>query len=320
VALLWKPLADWSFRASYGTSFRVANLIQSLGVSGGLPNIVDPVTGRVGFVTSRLVGNPNLAPEDAKTYNFGLSYRGREGWLDGFSVDLDYWRFNYQDLIVKQNEQALVNADAACGGCMSASVIRSNGAVVQVRATYVNASSLETDGVDVALGYAWDTDHWGAFNATLTGTYVNSYRVQTTPTGPKISAVDNRNATNFARAIADLRFNAGLTWTLGDWQAFAGVNYVDDYGNDFFLNPATAPTVPVLVSNPRRIDSMTTVDLSLTYQVPEAVNVAGGTRLSAGVNNLFNEDPPVVQDYGGFDQTTHDPRGRIVWLRASKDF
>ena len=66
----------------------------------------------------------------------------------------------------------------------------------------------------------------------------------------------------------------------------------------------------------RPIGSHATVDAQYNL----ALDRFAGVTLSFGGFNLTGEDPPPVATNGGFDSKVHDPRGRLLYARASVSF
>src|SRR5690606_41747778 len=66
----------------------------------------------------------------------------------------------------------------------------------------------------------------------------------------------------------------------------------------------------------RRIGSHTTTDLRYGYSFRGET----GPIVSVGAINLFDRDPPHVHTNGGYDSKVHDPRGRVLYARASVRF
>ena len=63
------------------------------------------------------------------------------------------------------------------------------------------------------------------------------------------------------------------------------------------------------------IDSMTTVDLQYSVELPSFGFQAEGSALTLGLKNAFNEKPPKVNVDGGYDPFAHNPLGRVFYLR-----
>ena len=66
------------------------------------------------------------------------------------------------------------------------------------------------------------------------------------------------------------------------------------------------------------IDSQTTLDARYSYMF----SGAGSSEytLTLGAVNIFNEDPPTIDDRPLFDNEVHDPRGRQVYLSGKMSF
>jgi outer membrane receptor protein involved in Fe transport len=66
----------------------------------------------------------------------------------------------------------------------------------------------------------------------------------------------------------------------------------------------------------RRVDSFTTVDAQYNFRFRGDF----APLLSFGAINLFDEDPPHLATNGGYDSKVHDPRGRLLYARATFEF
>ena len=341
VSFLARPTDSLSLRASWGTSFRVGSLLQLVGQQTSLLNSTDPfsATGGLAFRPSITFGNEDLQPEDASTFNVGVSYVPQDGPLAGFSANIDYYNYSYEDLITREAHQDLIdqdnasrcpngfNADIAAGplcgvvdsdgdgitevisiGPGLASVIRSDtGNLLRTEASYTNAQELDTSGIDLSLGYNFDTDRAGTFRVGFNGSWTIDYDL-ITDAGVRIDGVGSRNAGNtVGRPLPEFKLNATFAWAYKGFGASAIVRYIDGYEDDV---PQSALRGAFIGEHPD-IDSFTTVDFQSTYQLPALSFQDEGAQLTFGIKNVFNEDPPFVNVDGAFDPFTHDPRGRI---------
>ena len=98
ITVLWQPFESLSLRASAGSSFKVPSLLQSFGSLTTVANQTDLVGGTT-FKPSLSVGNPALTPESADNWGVGLSWIPQSGFLEGFRIDLDYFDYDYTDII-----------------------------------------------------------------------------------------------------------------------------------------------------------------------------------------------------------------------------
>ncbi|MFQ5534469.1 MAG: TonB-dependent receptor plug domain-containing protein [Sphingomonadales bacterium] len=293
VAVLWQPTSMFSFRGSFGTSFRAPSLFQTFGAQTVVEEINDPVTGTVVFRPVRTVGSDQLTPESADMFNIGATVLP----LDGLELGVDFWSFDFTDVITQENAQGLVNADP-----LGAQIIRdaTSQQIRRVVVNFINAASVETNGFDFKGAYSFDTDKAGFIRVGVDATYVNKFSLQQVPGGPVINGAGRRNFTNFARSTPEWRANAIVAWVLGNHSANAILHHISSYHDD----QADA-----------RISSHTTVDLQYNFQMPSLLGLEEGPSLSVGATNVFNNLPPRVATNGGFDSKVHDPRGRLVYFK-----
>ncbi|ADM08692.1 hypothetical protein PB2503_03077 [Parvularcula bermudensis HTCC2503] len=307
VAALFRP-NDWlSLRASYSTSFRAPSTFQLQGQSTSLEQVSDPANGgATAFAAVRTLGNEDLKPEESDAFNIGFSLRP----ASGLELDVDYFNFDFTDVIVQENPQSLLLNDP-----LDPAIIRGPGGnVQQIFTDFVNASSLKTSGVDVSASYPIDIRE-GTLTPTFTGTYLLEYELEdpTLPGGSgTIDGAGRRNFNNFGTSAPEIRFNAGLLWESGPHAANVFARYIDEYVDD---EDEFADT-PVL----RDIDSQTRVDIQYSLQLGELMERAKMTRFTAGVRNLLDEEPPQVFTNGGYDSKVHDPRGRMLYLAVDHEF
>ena len=301
VALLWHPVEQFSFRASVGTAFRAPSLFQTSAVQASQANIFDPLSDSTVFRSIQTNGEPDLDPEEADVFNLGATWTP----TDNLEISLDYWSFDYDDLIVKQVADVIVAREVAdtqaglTGTPAQLAVTRdpSSNLITLVQSEFINASSAETDGLDLAWTYRLDAGNAGVFGFGGNWTYINNYDLQETNDGPTIDAVGSRNKLTFARSMQEWKGNANFSYASGNHSAVAYVRYTDSYEDDATGND---------------IDDHTTIDLRYSYTFEELG--PGSATLAVGAINVTDEDPPEVTDLLGYDTKVHDPRGRMWYV------
>jgi iron complex outermembrane recepter protein len=308
LTLLWRPSLMLSFRASLGTSFRAPSLFQAFGTQTTLAELIDPAVGSPQFFPVRTQPNPNrapLQPEGADVLNFGVSFSP----TDRLMASLDYWSFAHSDVIVEQDAQALLNAASLGDPLAQGQVIRDpeSGLLLRVDSYYTNASSLETDGVDLSVAYRLDLgDGAGSLRFGVDGTYVESYGISD-PQAGQVDGAGKRNFGNFGTSTPQWRANAFATWQRGDRHAVNGfVRYVGSYVDDE-VELGQGPAFY------RLIDRQVTIDAQYALILG---HIAASPTLSFGVINLTDEEPPHVATSGGYDSKVHDPRGRLLYAKT----
>jgi len=304
IALRWEPTDGLVLRANVGTSFRAPSLSQLSSISTINAAIVDPLNPSLIPYFNQILTLPpgSLEPETAVNAGAGVFWSP----TPALEFSLDYWRYDYSDLIVKQNAQAIVNANPN-----DPRIIRQGGSptglIQQVQVTFVNQNAVLADGIDFSGTYRGELGP-GDFNVTLRGTYLNQYT--TTINGVERDVSGNRNYSNFARSLPKTRASLIGTYTIGPHTFGATVNHISAY--DDFINP----------SNPVQsyeLAAFTTWDVNYGLEL-EAI----GAELSLGILNVSNIYPPqsrvVSGDLQGFDRFVHDPRGRMAFVRVAKHF
>jgi len=305
ISVLWRPTDDVSVRGSVGTSFRAPSLYQVNGTQTSLAQLTDPNVGTPQFFPVRAQPDPNgepLQPEEADVLNLGVTWFA----TDNLEIGIDYWSFDYTNVIIQQNPQALLNAADAGDAQALSQVVRdpSSGLLLRVDTFYDNASSLETDGFDLSLTYLIDAANAGDFVLGMEATFVSSYDA-IDPQAGLIDGAGSRNFNNFATSVPELRSTMFLNWARGSHGINVYVNHIDSYSDDEG-GPLALET----------IDSFTTVDAQYSFRFA----AERGPIIAVGAVNLFDEDPPLVTTNGGYDSKVHDPRGRMLYAKATFEF
>jgi iron complex outermembrane receptor protein len=291
VSLLYRPSDTLSFRTSLSSSFRAPSQFQTNGQATSLNQVTDPLGGTAFAAVRNLEpgsGGRDIQPEESEAFNLGLSFNP-----GNFSLDLDYWSFDFTDAIIQESFQAIVNANPN-----GPRVVRSPaGTILFVFTDFVNASSIETDGLDIAASYNIETNA-GVVTPFLDYTQVFNYDIND-PQAGQIEGAGNRNFTNFASPSPETRYTAGIKYAGSRFTGRLAYRYIDSYTDD---------------QNDREVDSFGSLDAQVNF------NFAENYAATIGVTNLNDEQPPQVFTNGGFDSRTHDPRGRLLYVQLSAEW
>ena len=339
-SLLITTLPTVSIRGSWGTSFKIASLLQSGGSLSIFENTQDPFSNApaLAYRSSLGEGNPNLEPETADAYNLGVTWEPDR--LPGLVLDFDYYRYEYENLISRERHQSLVDMDNAlrcpsginheptngplCGvvdhdgdgvvtvftvgeGIPDKVIRREDGYLVITRATYFNAPSLTAAGFDISVDYSWDTDNLGSFQIGTEVSFATDYTI-TLEDGTVIDGLGQRNISNsIGRPMPEYRIRNSMQW-LRDRHAlslstYTIASYEDESAQSAFLG--------AYLGTWETIDSMSVVNAQYRVDLPELF----GAEMTLGIKNLLNEDPPWVNVDGAYDYYTHDPVGRVYYMR-----
>jgi outer membrane receptor protein involved in Fe transport len=313
-AISWRATDDFSLRGSISTSFRAPSIFQKDGGGTSLNQMVDPLTGSAAFAADRTSGNDQLVPEESTAYNLGFSLEPVDDW----SIEVDYWNFEFTDLIIKENFQAILNAEPQNPDRVVRAGDPLNGPLLQVLTTYVNASSLETSGLDIVSSYKLETEDMGTFTPSVSATYILAYDLVDPQAGP-IDGAGLRNFSNIGVSTPELRANFGLNWKHDAFSANVFARYVDGYSDD--QNCANGAAFSAACTEGyKAVDSHLTWDAQVNIDLGSMFETDGAYVLSLGGVNLTDEEPPQVFTNAGFDSKVHDPRGRQIYARLAVEF
>ena len=313
LAVSYRASDTLSFRGSISTSFRAPTVFLAQGGATSLQQILDPVQGAVAFVAVRTSGNEELKPEESTAYNLGISF---EPFRD-LSLELDYWNFAFEDLIIQENAQAVLNADPTDPDRIVRAGDPLTGPLLQINNTYVNASELETSGLDFVASYKLETEA-GSFTPSLNATYITKYDLKD-PQAGNIDGAGRRNFNNIGVSSPELRMNLGLAWQHDIHAANLFVRYISSYDDDQNCSDGTA-NLTGCAEGFYEIDSHVTVDAQYNIDLGALFETSQSYVLSLGGINLFDEDPPQLFTNSGFDSKVHDPRGRQIYARLAIEF
>lgn len=329
LALLWTVNDVLSFRGSVSTTFRAPTLHQRFNRETNLIALPDVPKGggspTTGFKGAETAGNPNLSPETATTFNVGVLVG-----TENFRLTLDYWNIDFEDVIVIENAQTKVAIEnALCVNrtpdCRDPDIFRNaltgedpddnlqhSGEISRVTVPFINAPTVETDGVDIAASYSIDMAGDSQFTLGFDSSYMFSYDIGDIlgvvggqVTAVTIDALGNRNESNIGSPSPQWRANFTLGWDNIRHSARVIVRHIDDYTDDKTPDQRFNSVIA----------SWTTVDLHYNYTLPNE-----RTTLSLNLTNIADKDPPFADQDLNFEARTHDPFGRQYQLALRHSF
>lgn len=270
-------------------------------------------------------GNPDLDPEKADTLTLGfvLSSWSSDPLWSGMQFSVDWYRIEMEDAIEYVYAPTYIPLcfDARTNPNFSASNVwcgffdrrADDGEIFDFTDILVNIEGYEVSGVDFQFDWRFDAGP-GTVGLNALVSWLDSFEVVPPRGLPKedetgLVGFDVAGFTTFSVGGARPEWKASTTLRY-DWQSLslaAGWRYIDGMKDrDLELN--------------YRVPSYDYFDLYATYAFDEGF--LDGLKLSGGVENLTDEDPPLLPSsvQANTDPSQYDVLGRRYYLRASYRF
>ena len=338
---LWKPIRDLLLRGQYAESYRAATIGELFGaqsrfdqplsdpctsapgglfqsnatvrancIADGVPangSYVEPQGGQLAVLTG---GNPNLAPETARTWVFGGVYSpewARNGFANALSLEANYYDIKVNGAIASIPADVLLNRCAQTGDALScAAVTRTAAGFIQaINGVLLNTGGIRTRGVDLTFNLRTRETGAGIFGLSVSGNYLLRYQ-ETVPATNGSTTTKYRGTERGSpdQAYPKFKGQATLDWDIGAFTAAFTGRYIDGVTE---------------IQNGNKLNSRFYGDVQLGFR-PSWVDERFG--LTVGVNNVFDKDPPacISCSLNNYDPTTYDVPGRFGYVRLNYGF
>jgi iron complex outermembrane recepter protein len=355
---IWEPFRGFSFRGGYEHAIRAPNIgelynrlgaqaqigtppgqgdpcdvrssarsganaaaIRALCVATGVPTqIADTyqyTTVAIGVINS---GNTALTPEEADTITFGAVFRPQfdSPLFSDVSLSIDYYDIDISDVIGPVSGGTALSKcynldgsnpsyDVANVYCQIIQRNATTGGVDIIATPYFNLGGLRTSGIDAQVDWQFPLGP-GNLDVNLVANYTNSYEVQ---------LLEGSAWQEFAGTI-DGTQNGGIP--LPDWKSLLSLTYrLTDFEGGIrwrhlpSMDDVTAVTRPA--SPAAGVPAYDVFDATVAYRLNDGILVRGG------VNNIADEEPPIVGGTIGQTQPgTYDIIGRYYYLGLQLNF
>jgi iron complex outermembrane recepter protein len=247
---------------------------------------------------SELVGgNLQVKPEEADTYTWGIVYTPT--YLRNFAFTMDYFTISIADAISDGGIAPNISLDQciAAASPLCANIHRGPGGIIFgqqafITATTQNAGNESTNGLDFTTNYKHDLDFIGAgdlgtVSVNFIGTWTGSLDTTPFPGSGSFNCAGLFGIT-CGEPDPSWRHQLRTTWITPwdanislNWRHLSGVSFDGNSSNPILNGGAFNTTT-------EGISSYDYFDLATTYQV------RSNLELRAGINNLFDRDPPIV--------------------------
>ncbi len=300
VDVLLRASFSQSFKApDLGRLFTSATVAFSSGVRQDPKRPQDPPT-QLRIVTS---GNPLLRPEEADSHYAGAVFDVKA--VKGLSFAVDYFVFDIKDVITAPSDTTLLAREDQFPGAVVRDATQGNpGPIQSIRRIPFNVAKQWYEGMDFEARYDLRDTRVGRFQFTANATRTLSLRTNSgvrDASGNLPADFENLSRYNFPKWNGTL----GGAWAYKDYFAAVRLNYIGAYFNDGYTLAGWGEK------------AVATVNTSFTY------SGLWDTRISVGVNNVFDREPPFNgYETSSYDQSTYGALGlgRFVYLRVGRDF
>jgi iron complex outermembrane receptor protein len=348
ISARWQPLdpkyvGALILRGSYTEAFHAPSLseISPASSEGGGGFASDPLTNNSYFFESRIIGNPNLKPEVAYEWSYGLVYSPK--WIKGLTLSADWWHIDMRSIASLLGTQFVVDNN------IPGLVIRGPpvspgepGTIILVIDPNENLTGAIFEGLDYEAIYLLDSSifghgDFGRLTATVNGTWLSRAELQILPDTKRFGIAGEFIPPGFTltsslpwnRANFSLFYDGPAdTWMQG-LDVGAVVHYTGQYEDDnVSLTGSVPPFVPPKPQTPRtdpttgndsvrvrKVAAWATLDLiaSYTFNLPPSAPAEvpgfakdGGKNVKMADGKEKNVMPVSTAEY--------NPCGWRVWL------
>ncbi|RSZ58305.1 TonB-dependent receptor [Massilia atriviolacea] len=326
VSFRYQPSAQWLVRGSYNEGFRAPafnqlfNGITETTYAG--KDLADPgmcASGKVDTtkpgcesITPIILtgGKPKLGPETSRQGSVGVVFEPSAR----FSVNMDIWEVRRFETI-KEVDLPVMLANYEL---FKEQFYRDEqGKLAGIDRRWLNTGAAITRGIEVGArsnGKVWA----GNWAAGVDGSYLLKKKSKPLETAPY--SKDEVGVFSFTGDLGlKWKHTAYVTFARGPWSAMFQNVYRSGYTDQVLPGVASGRIVP---SNYHpKVDAYSIFHASLSYTGVKNLT------LTAGIKNLFDEDPPFAITYDGntgagssWEPRVADPRGRSLTLMANYKF
>lgn len=249
-------------------------------------------------VTAYNGGNPQLREEKSFTTTLGVEYS--PSFLPGFSASVTCIRTDVDELIDEVASIVGVTYMLKHWQSFPENVHRDENGVLQwYRVTSTNISKMSLKSVDFELNYDF-ANRWGDWGVGVMGTYTGELTYNIVPGLPPLKQDGTENGPERWKGFGFVE------WQNDNWGANLYINYSRSYDRvlEYWQH-----------STQKGVKGLMTIDAQVKYEFQTQ-----GLKLSLGVKNLFDQDPPLYDARYGMDTRRYDLRRRVFYLGLDKSF
>lgn len=352
LGLEWAPIKEVRLRGSYQRAIRAPNVVDLFQAQGNnlfdadsdpcagttpqasaaacartgvtaaqYGNIVDNPAGQYNTLQG---GNPNLRPETADTYTFGVILQP----IKNLSISIDYFDIKLKDTISTVAPATILQQCLDTGNPIFCSAVQrdSTGSIWllqegRIVSTNTNIGSTKTSGIDINASYLQKIANYGALNFNIVGTWLNKLVTEELPGEGSYDCAGLYGNASCGQPNPTWRHKARITWNspwavdvTASWRHFNSVDLERTSSN------------PLLRGNGIVRDVERTLKAQDYFDIVGAWNATKALSVTVGVNNVFDRDPPISSQIpvGSGNGNTfpgfYDALGRKIFINGTYKF
>jgi iron complex outermembrane receptor protein len=263
------------------------DLCISTGMSAAqVGQVQDVISGQISVISG---SDPVNVPgaEDASTFTAGFVWT--DDFLKNWSFSVDYYDIDIKDTIGQFSAQEILDSCYIEGNPLECSKIQRIGGDLTIAGSGIqlfttNLNYFQVEGIEVGINFDVELEDMGQLSFS---TNINKYLTNERQSSDVSAVIDcNGFYGSDCSPTSELRFIQRATWSMDDytvsalWRYSSAIDIENDQRDSVF-------------EAFRKIDSYSYIDLFASYTLNDHL------KFTAGVDNLFEEEPPVVGNEAG---------------------
>jgi iron complex outermembrane receptor protein len=364
VGMRWQPFdQQLTLRATWGEGYRQPSLEELFSAPiSTLFGTRDPLKGGLfePETNTLIQSNPNLQPEDSRSFSAGFVYTPK--FVPGLNVSVDFWDIERIGIVAAPTAQQVLDREATNSLLPGEAVERdpNSGNITRILLSNQNLGSQESRGYDFTLQYQLPTTSWGTFTSLTQATYLDAFlfpQFIMAEFGPDPGNLAGRTTDPASSNEGWYKWKgvSSLDWNWNHIDIIGTVRYIDGFHEflgdgvshhwvsqtwffdlqasyDFTsLLPVETNPVPGYSKGEKEVlrgkdgaPRETASAQTSNYGRSVLDRLLRGTIITIGCNNVFDHDPPQAFGEDGNGQNypgfTYNSTGRFVYARLTKKF
>jgi iron complex outermembrane receptor protein len=270
-------------------------------------------------------GNRDLQPETSKTWSAGFTWQAPvDNWnsFEGFLVEMNYYDIEVDGAIQAPDAQDLLDGCIDTLQDIFCNAINRNptGTITSIAGVLQNIAGIETSGIDLNFDLTTAESGLGRFRFQWMTSFLLDYDDLITNASGGITRIDRKGTElgSPTRGYVETKSTLNTDWIMNDWFARLSFRYLSSLTEQCVGLVADFEQTQFCSNGPdtNKLGSVLYTDVQLSWN-PSGFN-NGNWTFTAGVNNLFNEKPPICYscDLNSLDGTLYAIAGQFWYLRA----